>query len=148
MRSSSRSYNRIAEKINSPMFQPAKVEKTEIDGTPALKVTMSVPQMPNMPPESAKMMERMYGPGGKITAWIVPCNEHAVVFSYMSQEPLRQAIAAIKQGKPDLAGDAEIAKVAALLPPGADLERVLQPQGHLRFCQSDDGRGVASWQRT
>ena len=130
------------------MFQPAQLEKTEIDGTPALKLTMSVPQMPNMPPETAKMMERMYGPGGKIVAWLVPCNEQTVVFSYMSQEPLGRAIAAIKQGKPGLAADAEVAKVAALLPPGAIGSRVLQPQGHRRFCQSDDGGGVASGERS
>ena len=77
-------YNRAAEKIKSPMFQPTQLEKTEIDGTRGLKMTMRMPQMPNMPPESVKMMERMYGPGGKIVAWMVPCNEHTVAFSYMS----------------------------------------------------------------
>ncbi len=118
-------YNRIAEKIESPMFKPIQVAKTEFDGTPALKVTMHVPQMPNMPAQSVKIIENMYGPGGKITAWLVPCNEHAVVFSYMSQGPLRQAVAAIKEGKPDLAADAEVAKVVALLPPGAAWKRVL-----------------------
>ena len=75
----------------------------------------------------------MYGPGGKIVAWLVPCNEHAVVFSYMSQEPLRQAIAAIKQGKPDLAGDAEVAKVAALLPSGAAWSMYVSPKGIFDF---------------
>ncbi len=126
-------YNRIVEKIDSPMFRPANVEKTEIDGTPALKATMSIPQMPNMPPQSVKALERMYGPGGKITAWIVPCNEHAVVFSYMSRESLRQTIAAIKQGKPDLAADAEIAKVAALLSPGATWSVYCSPKGIFDF---------------
>ncbi len=128
------SYSRIAEKIKSPMFQPAQVEKTEIDGVRALKVTMSMPQMPNMPPESAKMMERMYGPGGKIVAWMVACNEHTVVVGYMSQEPLRRAIAAIKQGKPGLAGDAGVAKVAALLPSGATWSAYLSPKGTFDFA--------------
>ena len=89
--------------------------------------------MPNMPPESAKMMEKMYGPGGKIVAWMVPCNEHTVVAGYMSQEPLLRAIAAIKAGKPGLASDAEIAKVAALLPPGAACSVYVSPKGFFDF---------------
>jgi hypothetical protein len=122
-------YSRIAEEIKTSMFQPAQVEKTEIEGIHALKVTMSVPQLPNMPPESAKMIERMYGPGGKIVAWIVPCNEHTVIFSYMGQEPLWRAIAAIKQDKPGLAGNADVAKVVALLPSGTTWSMYLSPKG-------------------
>ena len=122
-------YNQIAEKVKSPMFQPIQLEKTEIDGARGLKITMSVPQMPNMPPESVKMMERMYGPGGKILAWIVPCNEHTVVISYMSPERLQHVIALIKQGKPGLAADAEVAGVTALLPSGTTWSGYLSPKG-------------------
>lgn len=126
-------YNRVVEKISSPVFQPIQLEKTEFDGTPALKVTMSVPQMPNMPPESVKMMERIYGPGGKIVAWVVPCNDRSVVLSYMGQEPLRRMIAAIQEGKAGLAGDAGVAKVTALLPPGATWSGYCSPKGLFDF---------------
>lgn len=136
-------YNQIVEKIKSPVFQPAQVEKTEFDGIPALKVTMSVPQIPNMP-ESAKMMELMYGPGGKITAWLVPCTEHTVVFSYFGKEPLREVIAAIKQGKPDLAADVEVAKVSAMLPAGATWTAYCSPKGILDFIKLTLAAGPAS----
>jgi hypothetical protein len=126
-------YSRVAEKIKSPMFQPAQIEKTEIDGARGLKITMNVPTMPNMPPQSAKMMETMYGPSGKIVAWLVPCNEHTIVAGYMSQERLRRAMAAIKQHKPGLAGDAGVAKVAALLPSGATCIAYASPKGILDF---------------
>jgi hypothetical protein len=126
-------YSQIAEKIKSPMFQPARVEKTEIDGARALKITMGVPRMPNMPPESARMIESMYGPGGKIVAWMVPCNEHTVVAGYMSQERLLRAIAAIKQGKPGLAGDAGVAKATAMLPPRATWSAYVSPKGFFDF---------------
>ncbi len=128
-------YNRVVEKIKSPMFQPMQCEKTEMGGARALKITMKVPQMPNMPPESAKLIEKMYGPGGKIVDWIVPCNEDTVVFSYMDQGPLQKAIAAIKQGKPGLAGNAEVAKVAALLPPGATWCLYFSPSGMFDFLK-------------
>ncbi len=80
-------------------------------------------------------MERMYGPGGKITAWVAPCTEHTVVFSYASQESVRQAIAAIKQRKPDLAADVGVAKVAALLPPGAAWSFYCSPKGLFDFVK-------------
>jgi hypothetical protein len=122
-------YSRIAEKTKSPMFQPAQVEQTEIGGTHALRVTMALPQMPNMPAESTKMVERMYGPGGKIVAWVVPCDEQTVVFSYMGEERLSPVIAAVKQGKPGLAEDAGIAKVVVLLPSDVTWSGFVSPKG-------------------
>jgi len=122
-------YSRIAEKTKSPMFRPAEVEQTEIGGTHALRVTMALPQMPNMPAQSTKMVERMYGPGGKIVAWVVPCDEQTVVFSYMGEERLLQAIAAIKQGKLGLAESDDIAKVVALLPSDVTWSGFVSPKG-------------------
>ena len=46
------------------------------------------------------------GKDGKLVAWLAPADEHTLVFAYVSEESLRRAIAAIKQGKPGLAGDA------------------------------------------
>jgi hypothetical protein len=128
-------YNEIVEKINSPMFRPIELESREVDGSPALKVVMAMPQMPNMPAESVKMMERMYGPGGKIVAWIVPCKEDTVVFSYMGEERLRGAIASIKEGKPGLEGNAEVAKAAALLPKDATWVGYLSLNGTCDFIK-------------
>jgi hypothetical protein len=127
------SYNQLVEKVKSPMFQPISFEKMEFDGARGLKMTMKMPQMPNMPPESVKIMERMYGPGGKIAISMVACDEHTIVFSYMSEEPLRRAIAAIKQGQPGLAGNADVAKVAALLPPDATWVMYFSPKGTFSF---------------
>ena len=133
MKSSSQTTTGLSRRSTARCFSRSRSRRPKLDGTPALKVTMGIPQMPNMPPESVKMLERMYGPGGKITAWIVPCDDRTVVFSYMGQEPLRRAIAAIKQGKPDLAADAEMAKVAALLPSGATWSVYCSPKGILDF---------------
>jgi len=128
-------YNKIVEKIESPVFRPLKCEKIEVDGIASLKVTVTMPQMPNMPPQTAKLMESMYGTGGKMVARIVPVDENTVLFSYAGDEPLHKAIAAVKEGKPGLAGDAGVAKAAALLPPGALCRIYLSPAGTLDFVK-------------
>jgi ferredoxin-NADP reductase len=53
----------------------------------------------------------------------------------MGQDPLGRAIAAIKQHKPDLAADAEVAKVAALLPSDATWIAYCSPQGLFDFVK-------------
>jgi hypothetical protein len=75
------------------------------------------------------MLEMMYGPGGKIVAWAVPCNEHTVVFGYGSKEYLRETITAVKDGKAGLADDEGVAKSAALLPRRAAWRFYVSPQG-------------------
>ena len=128
-------YNKIVEKVDSPVFRPIESEKIDVDGIASLKVTMTVPQMPNMPPQSAKMIEAMYGPGGKIVARIVPVDENNVLFSYAGDEALHQAIAAVKEGKPGLSGDEGIAKVTKLLPRGASCRFYISPSGVLDFAK-------------
>ncbi len=120
-------YNKIVEKVDSPVFRPIESEKIDVDGIASLKVTVTMPQMPNMPPQTAKMMESMYGAGGKMVARIVPVDENTVVFSYAGDEALHQAIAAIKDGKPGLSSDEGIAKVTKLLPRGAGAASISAP---------------------
>ncbi len=67
------------------------MRKTDLEGIQSLKVTTGIPQMPNMPPGSEKMLEAMYGTSGKIVAWIVPCDEHTVIFSYGNKEHVQEA---------------------------------------------------------
>ena len=49
-------YNKIVEKVDSPVFRPIESEKIDVEGIASLKVTVTMPQMPNMPPQTAKMM--------------------------------------------------------------------------------------------
>jgi len=128
-------YNKIVAKVDSPVFRPIESEKIDVDGIASLKVKVTIPQMPNMPPQTAKMMESMYGSGGKMVARIVPVDENNVVFSYGNDEVLHQAIAAIKEGKPGLSADEGIAKVTKLLPRGASCRFYISPSGVLDFAK-------------
>ena len=107
--------------VDNPLFQPIEVEKTEVGGIAGLKMSMKTPQLPdNMKtPAQPQMMKLMFGPEGKINAWIVPADEHSVVVGYVNQKLLQRTIDAVKQGKPGLAGLAEVKQTAALLPSDA-----------------------------
>jgi hypothetical protein len=130
-------YAEFLKKVDSPVLQPIDVEKTEIDGVRALQMTMKAPKQPAglQTPQYAEMMEAMFGPGGKITVWAVPADEHTVVIGYVSKEPLQQAIRAIKQGAAGLAGDADVSKTAALLPANAPWIGLLSPRGTIEFAK-------------
>jgi hypothetical protein len=130
-------YSEFVKKVNSPVLQPFEVEKTEIEGARALSMTMKAPKAPAgmETPQYDKMMEAMFGPGGKIDVWVVPADEHTVVIGYVTKEPLLQAIRAIKRGKPGLAGEAGVAKTVALLPAGAPWVGVWSPQGTIAFVK-------------
>ena len=121
-----------------PALQPIEVEPSDFGGAHALQITITAPKFPEgqqAPMPSQKMMEHFFGPEGKVTGWIVPVDEHSVVLGYVNKELLQQTIDALKQGKPVLAGNAEIAKTAAMLPPDAVTVGYLSPQGTIEFVK-------------
>ncbi len=124
-------YNELIKDSKSPLLKKMDVEKCEFAGAHGLKVTMEIPkpQTGPMPPQYDKVMEAMFGPGGKMVFWIAPADEHTVVTGYVSKEPMEKLIADLKQKKPGLVENAELAKTAALLPPDAPFVAYLSPQG-------------------
>jgi hypothetical protein len=123
--------------VNSPMLPRPDVEKSEVAGLPALKITTTIPSFPQgqQPPQVAKMREAYIGPGEKMLAWMAPADEHQVLLGYVSKEPLQRAVEAIQKGEPGLAHDAAVAKTAALLPAGASTVAFLSPAGAIDFIQ-------------
>jgi hypothetical protein len=129
-------YAAVIKGLHSPILQPVEVQKSDVGGAAGLQLTMNVPQPPAglSGLQQAQMMEVFFGPGGKIVAWIATADEHHVVISY-GKQALQRAIEAIRQGKSGLAGDAEVAKIAALLPSGATADAYLSPTQAIAFFQ-------------
>ncbi|MGA2798147.1 MAG: tetratricopeptide repeat protein [Thermoguttaceae bacterium] len=130
-------YSELLKDAHSPILQPPTVEKTEIGGVAGLQITMFVPQPPGgaQMPQQARVMETLMGPGGKITTWLAPVDEHNIIMGYVSKEHMQQTIEAVKQGKPGLANDAEVSKTAGMLPSDAILVGYLSPQGMIEFIK-------------
>jgi hypothetical protein len=116
-------YNQIVKDAKSQMLPPLTIEKMDEKGLPGLKITMKMPPPPNGMelPQFEKMQEAMFGPGGQVNFWLVPADEHTIFIGYVSQEPMRRAMQAAKQGTPGLATVAGVLQTAALLPPDAQM---------------------------
>ena len=88
------------------------VKKLKIDGVDGLEMTMDISVMfKNMPnnPASTKMLDLMIGPGGKMTAYIVPVNDTTVAISYITSDNIARIKAACQNPQASLAADADIA---------------------------------------
>jgi hypothetical protein len=128
-------YNEVVKQAKSPFLQPGEVEKIAIGGVPALQITIKIPSPPgSQPAQIARVMEFMFGPGGKVVLWLAAADGHTVVFGY-NKRAVQEAMDAIKQGRPGLWQDADLAKTAALLPPGAPLVGYLSPKGTIEFVK-------------
>jgi hypothetical protein len=130
-------YSGLAKGAKSPLIQPAQFEKSEIGGTPALQVSKKTPPPPEGMAASpqARFTDFFFGPGGKVVTWLVPADEHTVVMGYVNKDRLQQTLAAMKEGKPDLAADEDVAKSVALLPASAVARAYLSPRGAISFVQ-------------
>jgi hypothetical protein len=122
------------------MFAGMAAEKTKIAETDALKVSMKVPLPPAMEesPELRKMMdemmEKMYGPGGKIVTYLAVADRHTIVTGFTTPDPAARAIRTIRKGEKGLAADPLMAKTAALLPADAAWVFYWSPAGTMDFA--------------
>jgi hypothetical protein len=112
------------------------VETIRWGGVTALQVTSNVsaslPPNGKGVPEFAQNMQQLFGPDGKLVAWIVPANEHRIVIGYEDKEHLRQIVEAIQQGSEGLGANSE----ATGLPSGnAAMVGCLSPSGTVDFIQ-------------
>jgi hypothetical protein len=116
-----------------------EIKKVKISGADGLELTMDMSgmfkTMPNNP-ASTKMLEMMIGPGGKMTAYIVPIDETTVAISYINPDNIARVKAACQNPQTSLAADADIAQTAKLLPAGAQWIGYLSPKGLMDFISA------------
>jgi hypothetical protein len=130
-------YNELIKSAHSPLLQSMEIEKSQLDGTAALQITMKAPKPPagQQTPQYEQMMEVLFGPGGELTSWLAPAGDHHVVMGYVNQDSLKKTMQAVRQGKPGLANNAEVLKTAALLPSNVLAIVYLSPQGTNNFIK-------------
>lgn len=112
-------------------------EDIEIDGIKALKITMDMSFMfgqQEMPPEAEKMIETMIGAGGKLDMYAAAADDTTVILTYVSKDRLVQTLKAFKAGDAQLCEDANVAKTAEMLLPGAQWTGFWSPEGTLKFA--------------
>jgi len=122
---------KILKETEFPLFS-LESERIEIDGLPVLKLAMDMEPFlgqQSQTAEAKKMMELMFGSGGKMNIYLAVADEHTVIGAYVNPQQLAPAVKAIREGKPQLRDEAGVAQTAAMLPAGAQWVGFLSPRG-------------------
>ena len=122
--------------------QPAamrEIRHIQVDGHEALEIISSLNAVEgdqSAPGALLKVnaaLKKLLSSGDRIQSYLAVIDEHTVVSAYVSQENLRRAIAAAKQGG---GPDSQAAEIAALLPTGAQAVALVQLSRVIEFAQS------------
>ena len=125
-------FQKLIEESDSEFPYAIEITKAEIAGAKGLEVTTDMNAAlaaQGGPPEVTQMFEKMFGEGGKLTAYILAVEEKKVLFSYGSEKTIERQIAALESGEPGLANEPSIEKTAALLPEDPVFVAYLSPRG-------------------
>ncbi|HWA98217.1 MAG TPA: hypothetical protein VG713_06975 [Pirellulales bacterium] len=127
-------YQKLAEEINSPMLPPYSLKKTKIAGNDGLEVAVDLSafaqKQPN--PEVFKHFDKLFGPGGKMTAYYsVALDDHTVLFGY-DRATIEQLVA--HPPKPSLTDDQLVGESMQLLPSGSQFMSLFDLGNSMRLA--------------
>jgi hypothetical protein len=112
-----------------------KVDTVRIDGSEGLKLVMKMP-IPGLEEneEFKALMEKMYGPGATMTAYLAAADKRTVALAYTSAESLQRVLQTVKSGQAGLSADEGITETAKLLPRGAQWVGYWSASGTFAFA--------------
>lgn len=126
-RKASEELGRLAAKANSRYLGQVTVRPLDLDGVKGLRVTTTVP-LDQQGEALVPIFESMFGPGGKVTAFMAPKGNDTVVTAY-NRRLLRQLLEAAGPPEPSLADDESIAETVRMLPADAQGLMLINPRG-------------------
>lgn len=115
-------------------IKPYEIDEETIGGIKTMTMTMDMSAMlMHTPDENARQMfETMFGPDGKLTAYMAAADKQTVIFAY-DRDTFSETWKLQKSGGPGLASDPQLAETAKLLPKGAQWIGYWSPQGTVDF---------------
>jgi len=124
------------------------VERKQIDGIDAMVLTTDMaPMFAAMEKQQGdgakKMIEQMFGEGGKMTAYLAAADKETVVLGYDAKE-LKELVAAAKAGKNGLGGNVDMQKTAALLMPQPHAIGFMDVGGYIDLVKKIGGMMMAA----
>ena len=137
-------FQKTTEAAGSPFGMKLAIERAEVDGQSVLVLVFDIPQLSGQvagAPPLGQLTEKMFGPGGKVRAYLAAADPHTVVMGYTSPDAMRQVLAAAKGSKPQLMDDPLVAKTAKMLPPNAPVLGFWSVAGTMAF----GNRAIAVW---
>jgi hypothetical protein len=85
-------------------------------------------------PQGAELLDKMFGPGGKLTATLAPVDDSTVLFAYVGQDRMAQLMTEYDGGE-KLGANAGIITTRELLIDGAHVRGYLSPGGMVSLAQ-------------
>ena len=128
--------NELVDGDKPSILSATEVEEITLDGKPCLHLAMKIPTPPSVEgiPDYHKLMEAMFGPGGKINIYMATADKNTIVWGYTDKEKLLATLKTLKDPEKSLANDKQLAKTAARLPRGSQWVGYVSPRGSVAFA--------------
>jgi hypothetical protein len=126
------SMNEIFKELNVPFLPAYELKKANVNGKPALEVSMDFgAAFGGLPEEAQGAIKKMFGPDGKMIMALTARDEQTVIMRYSKADGLKDALGSGK----GLAGDPSLMKIAKGFPPaGAQWGFYFSPKGATEFA--------------
>lgn len=130
---------RLLAKPDKSMFKEMEFEK-RADGVWEMRAVIEFPktpgaeEIPEFEETMKQVMEKMFGPGGRITVYMKIADKQHVVMAYTQEALLGPAVEAVRNPRAGLIGDESVAQTRALMPADVQLLGLLSPQGALAYA--------------
>jgi hypothetical protein len=127
-----RLWNKMHREAESDVRYVFDIEETKVGERMATQYKLDLAQVENMPaiPEIRQIMERFFGPGGKMRFWIVPVDEETVLLAAGTPEQIGTAVQALDRKQPIDWNKPELAGTNKLLPADADWRVFFNPRSY------------------
>ena len=116
-------------------IKPYEIGQETVAGVKTMTMTMDMSAMMQAPPDenARRMFEMMFGPGGKLMAYMAAADKQTIIFAY-DKDAFSETWKLHKSGAAGLASDPQLAETAKLLPKGAQWLGYWSPQGTVDFA--------------
>jgi hypothetical protein len=130
-----RLWNKMHREAESDVRYVFDIEETKVGERTATQYMLDLAQVENMPaiPEIRQIMERFFGPGGKMRFWIVPVDEKTVLLAAGTSNQIATAVQALDHKLPIDWSHPELAGTHKLLPNDADWRIFFNPRGYAEW---------------
>lgn len=124
--------NEVFKELNVPFLPTYEVKKVKVNGKQALEMSMDFAGGFGLPEEVQGMIQKMFGPDGKMSVSLAARDDKTIVMRYTKAEGLKELLDG--QGAA-LANDRGIMRVATGFPPaGSQWAFYLSPKGATAFA--------------
>lgn len=128
--------NALYKELGTPFLPQVELKKKKIAGVTILEIETAMPI--NDDPMQKKIMEAMFGPGGKMKSSVAAFDAKTILMTYSSAEGLVDTVKELA-GK-GLKDDPEVTRTMSLLPEGAQWALLFHPRGMAEM--------TAQWMKT